>query len=81
MLRIRVQGIRKSKLICITEIIQNKKKWFKAPLYLEAGIIPARFQVQRQVLNLLHYIAQQPKESLLYKVYKSLENHKGQGKF
>ena len=44
-------------------------------LYLEAGIIPARFQVQRQVLNFLQYIVQQPQESLLYKVFKSLENH------
>ena len=44
-------------------------------MYLEAGIVPARFQVQRQVLNLLQYILQQPPESLLYKVYKALENH------
>ena len=43
--------------------------------YMETGIVPARFQVQRQVLNLLQYIVQQPQESLLYKVYKSIENH------
>ena len=44
-------------------------------LYLEAGVIPSRFQVQRQALNFLQYIVQQSPDSLLYKVYKSLENH------
>ena len=29
-------------------------------LALETGSIPARFQVQRQVLNLLQYILQEP---------------------
>ena len=38
-------------------------------------MLPARYQVQRQVLNLLQYILQQPTDSLLYKVYKALENH------
>ena len=38
-------------------------------------MIPARFQVQRQVLNLLQYILQQPTQSLLYRIFKSLENH------
>ena len=38
-------------------------------------MIPARFQVQRQVLNLLQYILKQPTTSLLFRVFKALENH------
>ena len=38
-------------------------------------MIPARFQVQRQALNLLQYILQQPSHSLLYKVFEALEKH------
>ena len=34
-------------------------------LYLEAGQIPGRYQVKRMILNYLHYILQQPKNSLL----------------
>ena len=38
-------------------------------LYLETGFVPARFKVQRQMLNHLHYILQQPEGSLLSRMY------------
>ena len=38
-------------------------------LYLEAGQLPARFQVKRMILNYLHYIMQQPENSLLYSMF------------
>ena len=40
-------------------------------LYLEAGMIPARFPVMRQMLALLQYILHQPTESLLERVYQA----------
>ena len=40
-------------------------------LYLEAGIMPARYQIHRQMLVFLQYILQQPKHSLMYKVYEA----------
>ena len=44
-------------------------------LYLEAGIIPARFQVMRQMMNYLQYILVQPPNSLLQKVYQAQQKY------
>ena len=38
---------------------------------METGFAPARFQVQRQMLNHLHYILQQPEGSLLSRMYEA----------
>ena len=59
----------------IQKIMKTTRSCSRHLLYLETGMIPARFQIQRQVLNLLQYILQQPAESLLFKVFKALENH------
>ena len=40
-------------------------------LYLEAGIIPARYQIHRQMINFLHYILQQPTNSILQGVFRA----------
>ena len=40
-------------------------------LYLEAGIIPARYQTHRQMLVFLQYILQQPKDSMMFKVFEA----------
>ena len=60
----------------IEEAVLKKifKTKFSCPwhlLYLEAGIIPAIYQIHRQMLVFLHYILQQPKESLMHKVFKA----------
>ena len=59
----------------VQKVLKTSRSCSRHLSYLETGIVPARFQVQRQVLNFLQYIIQQPPESLLYKVYKALENH------
>ena len=41
-------------------------------MYLEAGMVPARYQVERQVLNFLHYILQQDKNSLLFQMLSAM---------
>ena len=58
----------------LQKILNTSRSCSRHLLYLELGMMPARFQVQRQVLNLLQYIVQQPEDSLLYKVFKALEN-------
>ena len=40
-------------------------------LYLEAGIVPARYQVMRQLMNFLQYILMQPPNSLLQRIYQA----------
>ena len=59
----------------LQKIVGTTRSCSRHLLYLEFGMIPARFQVKRQVMNLLHYIVQQPESSLLFKVFKSLENY------
>ena len=52
-------------------------------LYLETGFVPARFQVQRQMLNHLHYILNQPQHSVLSRMYETQrkkESKRGLGK-
>ena len=49
-------------------------------IYLEAGIVPARFHVMRQMIMYLQYILMHPSSSLLQRVYqtqrkKSLKGH------
>ena len=48
-------------------------------LYLEAGVVPARYQVHRQVLNFLQYIVQQPSDSLLYRMLMTMINSPTRG--
>ena len=59
----------------LVKVFQTSRSCSRHLLYLEAGMTPARFQVKRQMLNLLKYILQQPSDSLMFRVFKSLENH------
>ena len=59
----------------LQKLFKTTRSCSRHVLYLESGMIPARFQVQRQALNLLQYILQQPSHSLLYKVFEALEKH------
>ena len=40
-------------------------------LYLGAGIVPARYQVMRQMMKILQYILMQPPNSLLQRIYQA----------
>ena len=48
-------------------------------MYLEAGMVPARYQVQRQVLNFLHYILQQPDTSPIHRVFIAMQMNPTKG--
>ena len=53
----------------------SKTRSYSRPRYiicLESGLIPARYQVHRQVLNFLHYILQQPRNSVLYRIFETM---------
>ena len=56
-------------------IFQTKISCPRHILYLEAGIIPVRYQIQRQVLVFLQYIVQQPSNSLMKRMFDVLISH------
>ena len=66
------RALEKTEESVIQKILKTTRSCSMHLLYLETFLIPARFQVQCQVLNLLQYILQQPTDSLLYKVYRAL---------
>ena len=43
----------------LKKVFRTKKSCPRHILYLETGLVPARYQVERQVLNFLHYILNQ----------------------
>ena len=48
-------------------------------LYLGAGIIPARYQIHTQMLVFLQCILQQPKDSLMHKVFEAEKQNPSKG--
>ena len=56
----------------LTQVFQTKRSCPKHLLYLESGIVPARYQVQKQVLVFLQHILQQPRNSIMYKMFEAL---------
>ena len=57
----------------LLKVFATKKSCSRHLMYLEAGMVPARYQVQRQVLNFLHYILQQPDTSLIHRVFIAMQ--------
>ena len=53
----------------LVKALKTKISCPKHLLYLEVGLVPARYQVQRQILNFLQYVLQQPKSSLLNRMF------------
>ena len=41
-------------------------------MYMETGLVPARYKIHRQVLNYLNYILNQPNELILQRMFSSL---------
>ena len=64
-----LEAIEESVLLKVFKTLKSCPRYL---IYLESGLIPARYQVHRQVLNFLHYILQQPKNSLLYRILESM---------
>ena len=63
----------------LTQVFHTKRSCPKHLLYLEAGIVPARYQVQRQVLVFLQYIVQQPTNSLMNKMFEAIRKNPTKG--
>ena len=55
----------------LSKVFKTTRSCSRHLLYLEAGMIPARYQVMRQMLNQLQYILQQPLNSLIERVYQA----------
>ena len=63
----------------LQEVFVTKRSCPKRLLYLEIGLYPARYQVHRQMLNILQYILHQPPESLLYRMYQTQKENPTKG--
>ena len=63
----------------LQKVFQTKRSCPRHILYLESGIYPARNQIHRQMLNFLHYILQQPSDSLIYRIFETQKNHPTKG--
>ena len=63
----------------IKQVFKTLRSCPRHLLYLEAGVIPARYQVHRQVLNFLQYILQQPSDSLLYRMLMAMKSSPTRG--
>ena len=53
----------------LVKALKTKISCPKHFLYLEVGLVPARYQVQRQILNFLQYVLQQPINSLINRMF------------
>ena len=63
----------------LRKILQTKRSSPRHFLYLETGLVPARHQIHRQVINYLKYIIDQPNTSLIVRVFESMRNHPKKG--
>ena len=63
----------------LQKIFKTKRSCPRHLLYLESGMYPARNQIHRQMLNFLHYILQQPSDSLMYRVFEVQKHHPTKG--
>ena len=63
----------------LRKMLQTKRSSPRHFLYLETGLVPARHQIHRQVINYLKYIIDQPNTSLIVRVFESMRNHPKKG--
>ena len=56
---------------CLRQILKTGKHCSMSLLYLELGVVPARFQIQIMMLNFLQYILQQDPNSLIQKFFRA----------
>ena len=54
---------------CLKKLIETGRKCSGAMIYLEFGILSARFQIQIMMLNFLHDILLQEKHSLMFRFF------------
>ena len=60
-------------------VFQTKRSCSRHLLYLESGLIPARYQVHHQMINFLQYILLQPSESLINRVFMAQKQNPSRG--
>jgi hypothetical protein len=61
------------------KVFQTKKTCPRHLLYLEAGVVPARYQVERQILNFLKYILQQDQNSMICRMFWAMKENPTRG--
>ena len=61
------------------EALKTGSKCPRAIMYLDLGVCPARFIIKKYKLNFLHYILNQPEESLMKTFFEAQMNHPSKG--
>ena len=61
------------------EALKTGSKCPRAIIYLDLGVCPARFIIKKYKLNLLHYILNQPEESLIKTFVKAQMSNPSKG--
>ena len=63
----------------LQEVFQTKRSCSRHLLYLESGMIPARYQIHRQMMNFLQYLLLQPDTSILNRVFRAQKQNPTRG--
>ena len=63
----------------LQEVFQTKRSCSRHILYLESGMIPARYQIHRQMMNFLQYLLLQPDTSILNRVFRAQKQNPTRG--
>ena len=61
--------------ILLSNILECDGKSSNAFKYLELGIIPIRFEIMKRKIMFLQYILRQEKNSMVYKIFKAMEDN------
>ena len=71
-----LESIEESVLIRVFKTLKSCPRHL---MYLEVGLVPARYQVHRQVLNYIQYILQQPRSSMIYRIFEAMRMNPTRG--
>ena len=63
-------------LMLLSGILKSPKSTPKEMLFLELGLVPFREIIRKRRLGFLHYILNESKESVIYKVFESQKKNK-----
>ena len=66
-----IHELEKLDILLLRRILSASTSSSKESLYLELGLIPIGTIIKARRLNYLHYLVSQPKQSMLYKVFKT----------
>ena len=70
-----IRSLEQTDEILLSKILESSANTSNAFKYLELGIYPIRFEIMKRKIVYLHYLLQQEKSSMVYKVLQATQNH------